>query len=154
MSATYQRAGPPNDWSCRCALCSSSHSDVVPPGTRTRPRGRHSIMLQSPGRSPWALHKMVPKVDRVRRFDPTFPSRRRPPYPRRVIGLYTLLDGFPNRDATAVCTFAFSPGPSQSGGEPEILLFQGKTEGTVVKPRGPPVFGWNPIFEVKGTGLT
>lgn len=67
-----------------------------------------------------------------------------------------MLDGFPTRAATALCTFAYSPGPSKDDPtkEPEVLLFEGRTEGTIVKARGPAYFGWNPIFEVNGTNLT
>ncbi|KAG8929647.1 nucleoside triphosphate pyrophosphohydrolase ham1 [Tulasnella sp. 419] len=66
-----------------------------------------------------------------------------------LMGLYTLLDGFETRRATALCTFAYSAGP---GTEP--ILFEGRTEGTIVLPRGPAVFGWNPIFEAVETGKT
>ena len=34
------------------------------------------------------------------------------------------------------------------------LLFIGKTEGTIVPARGPPDFGWDPIFEPIGSKLT
>jgi len=64
-------------------------------------------------------------------------------------GLYTMIKGFPTQDATAICTFAYSAGP---GHEP--IVFEGHTEGTIVPPRGEEMFGWNPIFEVKGTGKT
>ncbi|CBF77855.1 non-canonical purine NTP pyrophosphatase [Aspergillus nidulans FGSC A4] len=60
-------------------------------------------------------------------------------------GLNKMLDGFESRGAEAVCTFAFSPGP---GSEP--ILFQGRTEGVIVSPRGPANFGWDPIFEYEG----
>ncbi|KAL5365458.1 inosine triphosphate pyrophosphatase-like protein [Aspergillus floccosus] len=60
-------------------------------------------------------------------------------------GLNKLLDSFDNRTGEAVCTFAFCRGP---GSEP--ILFQGRTEGTIVRPRGPPNFGWDPIFEYEG----
>lgn len=71
-------------------------------------------------------------------------------------GLYAMLDGFPTRAATALCTFAYSPGPSKEDPTkaPEVLLFEGRTEGTIVKSRGPAYFGWNPIFEVNGTNQT
>ena len=39
-----------------------------------------------------------------------------------------------------------------SGTEP--ILFEGKTEGTIVPARGPKVFGWDAVFEPLGTGLT
>jgi len=64
-------------------------------------------------------------------------------------GLNTLLDGFPTRKATALCTFAYSAGP---GCIP--ILFEGRAEGQIVPPRGPPNFGWNPIFEAVETGKT
>ncbi|KAH8434717.1 non-canonical purine NTP pyrophosphatase [Aspergillus melleus] len=57
-------------------------------------------------------------------------------------GLNKLLDSFEDRTAEAVCTFAFCSGPGS-----EILLFQGRTEGTIVRPRGPTNFGWDPIFQ-------
>ncbi|KKK19371.1 hypothetical protein P175DRAFT_0511933 [Aspergillus ochraceoroseus IBT 24754] len=60
-------------------------------------------------------------------------------------GLNKMLDSFESRGAEAVCTFAFSQGP---GSEP--ILFQGRTEGVIVRPRGPPNFGWDPIFEYEG----
>ncbi|KAI0784896.1 inosine triphosphate pyrophosphatase-like protein [Abortiporus biennis] len=64
-------------------------------------------------------------------------------------GLVTLLQGFPTNAAYALCTLAYSPGP---GSEP--ILFEGRTDGKIVPPRGPAKFGWNPVFEVEGTGKT
>jgi len=64
-------------------------------------------------------------------------------------GLNTLLEGFPTKDAYALCTFAFCPGPGQ-----EPILFEGRTEGKIVPPRGPKHFGWDPIFEAEDTGKT
>ncbi|KAF8339996.1 Ham1-like protein [Cantharellus anzutake] len=71
-------------------------------------------------------------------------------------GLNTLLDGFPTRTAHALCTFAYSPGLNRDDpeAEPEIHIFEGRTEGTIVPPRGPANFGWDPVFEVKGVGQT
>ncbi|KAJ5855710.1 uncharacterized protein N7529_009654 [Penicillium soppii] len=60
-------------------------------------------------------------------------------------GLNKMLDGFEDRTAEAVCTFAFCAGPGE-----EPIIFQGRTEGTIVRPRGPPNFGWDPIFEYDG----
>jgi len=57
-----------------------------------------------------------------------------------LAGLNTMLEGFGTRKATALCTFAYC----QPGGEP--VLFEGRTEGTIVPPRGPENFGWDPIF--------
>ncbi|KAJ6094652.1 hypothetical protein N7467_002165 [Penicillium canescens] len=60
-------------------------------------------------------------------------------------GLNKMLDGFEDRTAEAVCTFAFCRGPGE-----EPLIFQGRTEGAIVRPRGPTNFGWDPIFEYDG----
>ncbi|PAV21449.1 Maf Ham1 [Pyrrhoderma noxium] len=64
-------------------------------------------------------------------------------------GLTTMLTGFPTNDAYAICTFAYSAGP---GTEP--ILFEGKTQGKIVLPRGPQDFGWDCTFEAEGTGKT
>ncbi|TDL30060.1 Ham1-like protein [Rickenella mellea] len=64
-------------------------------------------------------------------------------------GLNKLIVGFPTTDAWALCTFAYSPGP---GAEP--LLFEGRTDGRIVLPRGPKDFGWDPVFEAEETGKT
>ncbi|KAG6872722.1 hypothetical protein C0995_007289 [Termitomyces sp. Mi166 len=64
-------------------------------------------------------------------------------------GLNAMLAGFPTKDAWALCTFAYSAGP---GSEP--ILFEGRTDGIIVPARGPKVFGWDPVFEPTGTGLT
>ncbi|ODM23578.1 Inosine triphosphate pyrophosphatase [Aspergillus cristatus] len=61
-------------------------------------------------------------------------------------GLNRIIDSFEDRTAEAVCTFALCRGP---GAEP--ILFQGRTEGVIVRPRGPTNFGWDPIFEYQGT---
>jgi len=57
--------------------------------------------------------------------------------------LHKLLDGFSDKSAQAVCTFGYCAGP---GHEP--ILFQGRTDGTLVQSRGPTVFGkWVHYFE-------
>ena len=61
-----------------------------------------------------------------------------------------MLDGFESRRAWALCTFAFCAGP---GAEP--VLFEGRTDGQIVRARGPPKFGWDPVFEpLEGGGKT
>lgn len=62
-------------------------------------------------------------------------------------GLNTLLQGFPSTRATALCTFAYSPGPGQ-----EPILFEGRTEGNIVPSRGPEHFGWDSIFQPEDKG--
>ncbi|KAF8720843.1 hypothetical protein AX14_010674 [Amanita brunnescens Koide BX004] len=64
-------------------------------------------------------------------------------------GLNAMLAGFDTKEATALCTFAYSAGP---GAEP--VLFEGKTDGVIVSARGPNAFGWDPVFQPHGTGLT
>lgn len=60
-------------------------------------------------------------------------------------GLNKMLDGFDDRTAYAQCTFAYTPGP-----EYEPIVFIGKTPGRIVAARGPPDFGWDPIFQPDG----
>ncbi|KAA3678452.1 inosine triphosphate pyrophosphatase [Paragonimus westermani] len=64
-------------------------------------------------------------------------------------GLPRLLADFDDKRASAVCTFAFCPGKGQG-----VHLFIGRTEGRIVAPRGPPNFGWDPIFQPDGFTLT
>lgn len=83
-------------------------------------------------------------------------------------GLNAMLAGFDTKEATAICTFAYSTGPGEhrkillnrdrsgiilcTGAEP--MLFEGKTDGVIVSARGPNVFGWDPVFQPLGTGMT
>ncbi|KAI9757871.1 MAG: nucleoside triphosphate pyrophosphohydrolase ham1 [Chaenotheca gracillima] len=60
-------------------------------------------------------------------------------------GLNNLLAAYDDKSAQAVCTFAYSAGP---GHEP--IIFQGRTDGKIVPPRGPANFGWDPCFEYEG----
>lgn len=55
----------------------------------------------------------------------------------RLSGLNTMLNGFPTKEATALCTFGYCAGP-----DAEPLLFEGATEGRIVDARGPSNFGW------------
>ncbi|TFY79229.1 hypothetical protein EWM64_g4784 [Hericium alpestre] len=64
-------------------------------------------------------------------------------------GLNNLLVGFPTKEAWALCTFAYCVGP---GSEP--ILFEGRTDGMIVPARGPPKFGWDPVFQAEDTGKT
>ncbi|XP_054900594.1 inosine triphosphate pyrophosphatase [Poeciliopsis prolifica] len=64
-------------------------------------------------------------------------------------GLYTLLAGFEDKSAWALCTFGFSAGKDEP-----VQLFRGKIEGMIVEPRGPPDFGWDPCFEPDGYDKT
>lgn len=64
-------------------------------------------------------------------------------------GLHTLLAGHDDKSAQAICTFAFSEGVGK-----EVKLFQGRTDGIVVEPRGPRDFGWDPCFQPTGYDFT
>ncbi|XP_020374576.1 inosine triphosphate pyrophosphatase isoform X1 [Rhincodon typus] len=65
-------------------------------------------------------------------------------------GLYKMLQGFEDKSAYALCTFAYSTGnPNDS-----VKLFRGKTLGKIVDPRGPRNFGWDPCFQPDGFDQT
>eukprot|EP00986_Skeletonema_menzelii_P007972 scaffold3197_cov153-Skeletonema_menzelii.AAC.16 len=57
-------------------------------------------------------------------------------------GLNKMLKGFGDNRAYAQTIIAFSSGPGE-----EVHLFDGRTEGRIVPPRGSLDFGWDPIFE-------
>eukprot|EP00057_Strongylocentrotus_purpuratus_P008033 XP_011662507.1 PREDICTED: inosine triphosphate pyrophosphatase [Strongylocentrotus purpuratus] len=65
-------------------------------------------------------------------------------------GLHRLLTGWEDKSAYALCTFAYSTGDAAK----TVQLFQGKTEGRIVEPRGPPSFGWDPCFLPDGFDQT
>ncbi|KAJ8687038.1 hypothetical protein QAD02_022832 [Eretmocerus hayati] len=65
-------------------------------------------------------------------------------------GLYKMLTGFDDKGAHAVCTFAYWDGQPKT----EVQLFQGKTHGTIVSPKGSRDFGWDPIFQPDGMDKT
>lgn len=58
-------------------------------------------------------------------------------------GLNKMLDGFDDRSGYAQTIVCFCAGP---GKEPAV--FEGRTNGKIVLPRGTGDFGWDPIFEV------
>eukprot|EP01114_Cavostelium_apophysatum_P009271 TRINITY_DN22371_c0_g1_i1.p1 TRINITY_DN22371_c0_g1~~TRINITY_DN22371_c0_g1_i1.p1 ORF type:complete len:213 (-),score=17.16 TRINITY_DN22371_c0_g1_i1:22-612(-) len=60
-------------------------------------------------------------------------------------GLNRMLVGFEDKSAYALCTFSLS-----WGNEEEPIVFIGRTEGKIVPPRGPPIFGWDAVFEPDG----
>ncbi|XP_051168769.1 inosine triphosphate pyrophosphatase [Leptopilina boulardi] len=64
-------------------------------------------------------------------------------------GLYTMLNGWEDKTAQAVCTFAYTDGPNEP-----VILFQGRTFGTIVNPKGPRDFGWDPCFQPEGYNQT
>ncbi|CAK9819558.1 Inosine triphosphate pyrophosphatase [Anthophora quadrimaculata] len=65
-------------------------------------------------------------------------------------GLHKMLHGWEDKSAEAVCTFACCSG----GPTDPVLLFQGRTEGTIVSPRGSQDFGWDSCFQPLGYDKT
>ena len=61
-----------------------------------------------------------------------------------------MLSAWEDKSSYALCTFAFSPG----GEGDEVVLFEGRTDGAIVEPRGPRDFGWDPCFQPDGYGQT
>jgi inosine triphosphate pyrophosphatase len=58
-------------------------------------------------------------------------------------GLNKMLDGFDDKTAYAQTCVAYCAGD----GDEEVHVFDGRTNGKIVPPRGPLEFGWDPIFE-------
>ena len=63
-------------------------------------------------------------------------------------GLPRLLADFDDKTANAVCMFGYAESKDQ------INVFEGKTAGHIVPPRGSRDFGWDPIFQPEGFGQT
>lgn len=65
-------------------------------------------------------------------------------------GLNKMLDGFEDRTGYAQTIVAYTQGPKD-----DVHLFEGRTDGKIVRPRGSLDFGWDPIFEPnEGNGKT
>jgi len=58
-------------------------------------------------------------------------------------GLNKMLDGHEDRSAYAQTCVAYCAGD----GDTEVHVFDGRTSGNIVPPRGPLDFGWDPVFE-------
>ncbi|KAH8920117.1 inosine triphosphate pyrophosphatase [Atractiella rhizophila] len=67
-------------------------------------------------------------------------------------GLNSMLSGFDDKGAKAICTFGYCEIVDGTVSKPQ--MFQGSTDGKIVPPRGPPNFGWDPVFEAEETGKT
>jgi inosine triphosphate pyrophosphatase len=67
------------------------------------------------------------------------------------VGLNQMLSGFEDNTAYAQTIVAYTDGKTDDA----IFVFDGRTNGTIVQPRGNLDFGWDPIFEpTEGNGLT
>ena len=65
-------------------------------------------------------------------------------------GLNDMISFSDDKSAYAQTIVAFCAGPGE-----EVLTFDGRTQGKIVRPRGSLAFGWDPIFEPdEGNGLT
>lgn len=65
-------------------------------------------------------------------------------------GLNSMLTGFDDKTAYAQTVTAFTMGPDE-----EVHVFDGRTNGKIVPPKGKLDFGWDPIFEPdEGKGKT
>ena len=65
-------------------------------------------------------------------------------------GLHRLLHGFEDKSAYALCIFAYFDKATMT----EPVLLEGRTDGTIVLPRGPQSFGWDPVFLPQDSDLT
>ena len=65
-------------------------------------------------------------------------------------GLFKLLTAWEDKSAYAMCIFGYSDGSLDEAGKPKVILFEGKTPGKIVVPRGPNNFGWDPCFQPDG----
>jgi inosine triphosphate pyrophosphatase len=65
-------------------------------------------------------------------------------------GLNDMLVGFEDKSAHAECTFTVATGPTAD----DIKCYVGRCEGTIVRPRGPGGFGWDPVFLPTGSAKT
>jgi len=65
-------------------------------------------------------------------------------------GLHNMLAGWEDKSAYALCTFAYHSGNPDD----EVVLFEGKCPGSIVSPRGPTNFGWDPCFQPEGFDKT
>lgn len=64
-------------------------------------------------------------------------------------GLNNLLAAYEDKTAYAQTIFAFCAGPGE-----EVLTFDGRVPGKIVPARGPPDFGWDPVFLPDGYAET
>eukprot|EP00741_Cyanophora_paradoxa_P005748 tig00000946_g5570.t1 len=64
-------------------------------------------------------------------------------------GLNHMLAGFEDKRAYALCILSYTTGPGK-----EIHTFAGWTDGKIVPARGPPDFGWDPVFQPDGYNET
>lgn len=64
-------------------------------------------------------------------------------------GLNKLLAAYPDKSAYALCTFSI-----MYKDDMEPIVFDGRTPGQIVMPRGDNQFGWDPVFQPDGFDKT
>ena len=70
-------------------------------------------------------------------------------------GLHKMLTAWDDKTAYAMCIFAYADGTkNEESGLFNIQLFEGRTPGQIVEPRGPRDFGWDPCFQPDGFDQT
>ena len=62
-----------------------------------------------------------------------------------------MVEPFPDKSGYAMCIIAFKGAEAE---QEQPRLFVGKTQGTIVQPRGSRDFGWDPVFEPEGYDKT
>ena len=65
-------------------------------------------------------------------------------------GLPRLIADWDDKSAYALCMFGYCEG----GDGDEVKVFEGRSDGTIVSPRGSRDFGWDPVFQPDGFNLT
>ncbi len=65
-------------------------------------------------------------------------------------GLHKMLSAWEDKSAYALCIFGYADGSKDDQGRFKVQLFEGKTPGRIVEPRGPRDFGWDPCFQPDG----
>lgn len=66
-------------------------------------------------------------------------------------GLNNIISAYNDKSAYAQCIFSFTVGNEDKN---KIYTFSGITNGSIVSPRGPLNFGWDPIFQPDGYDQT
>ena len=70
-------------------------------------------------------------------------------------GLHKMLTAWDDKTAYAMCIFAYADGTkNEESGLFNVQLFEGRTPGQIVEPRGPRDFGWDPCFQPDGFDQT
>merc|ERR1712059_146750 len=64
-------------------------------------------------------------------------------------GLPRLISDWEDKSAYALCIFGYCEGDGQ-----DVQLFEGRTDGVIVAPRGKRDFGWDPVFQPNGFSET